>query len=151
MSKRNKPKTPEERRLLAHSQMAEASATLLRATSRLATTLRFESVGLTCEFPIASTRLTDGCITIEFLYGPPEFHVEMFLSHNRHPDLRLSLAELIRHRPIRAWMNSHCLQPPGGIESEVSCFGELLLRPCAEAFTAPHSFFKRFPCDDRNA
>ena len=149
MSKRNKQKTPEERRLLAHSQMAEASATLLRATSRLATTLHFESVGLTSEFPIAATRLTDGCITIEFLYGPSEFHVEMLLSHNRRPDLRLSLSELIQHSPIQAWMNGHRLQPPGGIESEVSWFGELLLGPCAEAFTAPDSFFKRFPCDDR--
>src|SRR5437588_10677366 len=100
MSKRNKqPKTPEERRLLARSQMAEASATLLRATSRLATTLRLESVGLTSEFPIAATRLTDGRITIEFLYGPSEFHVEMYLIHHRHPDSRLGLSELIQHPP----------------------------------------------------
>lgn len=151
MSKRNKQKTPEERRLLAHSQMAEASATLLRATSRLATTLRLESVGMTSELPIAAARLTDGRITIEFLCGPSEFKVEMHMMHYRHPDLRLGLSELIQHPPIRAWMTSHRFQPPGGIESEVSWFGELLLGACAEAFTAPDSFFNRFPCDDRNA
>ena len=142
--------TSEKRRLLARSQMADASAALLSATSRLATALRFESVRLTSESPIAATQLTDGSLTIEFLYGPSGFHVEMFLSHHRHPNSRLSLSDLIQYPPIAAWLTSHRLQLPEGIESEVGLFGELLSGPCAEAFTAPDSFFNRFSPNARN-
>jgi hypothetical protein len=156
MSKRKKhPKTQEERRLLARSQMADSSATLLRAASGLATTLGFESASLTSEFPIAAARLTDGDITVEFLYGPSEFHVEMFLSHRRYPKSRLGLSELIQHPPILAWMQAWATNRPAAsanrIESEVSYFSELLCGPCAEAFTAPEAFFNRFPSNDRSA
>lgn len=121
----------------------------------LATTLGFQSASLTSEFPIAATRLTDGDITIEFLYGPSEFHVEMLLSHRRHPNSRLSLSELIQHPPIREWMQAWATDRPATsenrIESEVGYFTEFLRGPCAEAFTAPDSFFNRFPSNDRNA
>lgn len=156
MSRRSKlPKTHEEQRLLARSQMAEASAVLLRATSRLAVKLRFESVRLTSESPFAAAHLANSCLTIEFLYGPPDFHVEMFLSHHRRPNSRLSLSKLIEYPPVRAWLEA---RPSGHephratrIESEVDEYGELLSGPCAEVFTAPERFFSRFPLDGRNA
>ena len=92
---------------------------------------------------------------IEFLYGPSEFHVEMFLSHRRHPNSRLSLSDLIQHPPIRAWMQESAANrqatSQNRIESEVGYFTEFLRGPCAEAFTAPDSFFNHFPRNDRNA
>ncbi len=156
MSRRHKHfKTPEELRLLARSQSAESSAALIRATSELATTLGLQFIGLTREPPIATTQLTDGCITIKFLYGPPEFHVEMYLSHRRHPNLWFGLSELCQHRPIQAWMAawpaSQPILMPRTIESEVDYFRELLTGPCAEAFTSPDSFFNHFSPNDRNA
>jgi hypothetical protein len=90
-------------------------------------------------------------MTIDFLYGPPEFHVEMFLAHHRYPRSRVGLPELIQYPPVRAWMTSHRFQPPTSIASEVRYFGELLLGSCTEAFTAADSFFARFPRNDRNA
>ncbi|MFO0962654.1 MAG: hypothetical protein U0625_07065 [Phycisphaerales bacterium] len=109
---------------------------------------------LASESPIAAAHLTDGCLTIKFLYGPPEFHVEMFLSHRRCPNSWLGLSKLIEYPPVRAWLEArpsgHETHRATRIESEVDQYGELLSGPCAEVFTAPERFFSRFPLDDRS-
>jgi hypothetical protein len=150
MSKRNKsPMTLEERRILARTQWADATTVLRQAVSELAETIQFKPITIASESPISAAQLTNGTLTIDFLYGPPEFHVEILLSKHHHPHARLGLSQLIQLPSIMEWATSHRLKPPATIVSEVRWLGDLLLGPCAEVFTDVDSFFARFPRNDR--
>lgn len=139
-----RPQTDEEVHRASHSHWVESSETLLSAASELGATLGLKSVAIASESPVAKARLTNGSVTVDFLYGPPEFHVEIFLSHARFPNRRLGLDRLVGHPPVLAWMTARRPQVPLTIGSAMAYYGDFLRDPCSDLFNAPARFFAAF-------
>lgn len=145
MSRKFKRLSDEERRGLARTQMLSSAQELFESSSKLADNLKFGSTILIRESPIANVTITDGLLSIVFLYGPSEFHVELVLTHKHYPNIRLGLSELYQHSQIKEWAvnNRPIIDNEKRIESEVNWYGKLLLEACTEVFISSSSFFDR--------
>ena len=124
--------------------MSDPDTNLWRAASRAATTLQLSPPVAVRRAPLSIVALTHGDLVIEFLYAPPEWHVELLLTYQPDPTIRIGLPELVRDATIRDWMDSHRPTSPITIDAEIEWFTKLLLEPCADVLRQPAKFFARF-------
>lgn len=98
------------------------------------------------DYPIV--RLSSHELVIDFLYGPPEFHIEMALRDPVRPDGRaVSLGDLFSVPSVRQWAESHRLTSATGkpsITYELEWHCKLLVDTCGELFTSPAEFLQRY-------
>ncbi len=122
------------------SQKNNTSNSLFEASSKLAENFHFESVKLISNPPVSRTKVSNGLVTIELLYGPPEFHVELFLNYLEH---RLRFADLFRDPNIKEWATNNQMKGEKSIEAEVSWYSKFLADACTDVFSNPKLFFSR--------
>ena len=90
----------------------------------------------------------DMSIKLDFLYGPPEFHLEMILVYNPNKmnEARYGLAELFRNISIKKWVYDQKFEPMDNgkalFEQEAEWYCKMLTETCKKAFENPADFFK---------
>jgi hypothetical protein len=126
---------------------------LLTALTGVATRWGLAKPSVCSDYPIESAaRLTKGVLEIDFLYGPPEFHVEFALrdktASNQHA---VGLGDLFGDTSIRQWCEAHSprasitiVDNRRTITEQVNWYCHLLEETCGPLFTDPSSFMAKF-------
>jgi hypothetical protein len=89
-------------------------------------------------------RYSNERISVEFYYGPPEFHVEMFLIWlDENSGRTYSLADLIRKQAINDWMckNKLKIKSEDKMKDELDWYYRFLEECCSEALKGEEKFF----------
>jgi len=102
-----------------------------KARSVLSTEFDFSNRNVEDDGAVARVSFDVGNGVVEFLYAPPEFHVEIFVSVNNSDDVltRYDLAKLMTNDDVRSWVIENRPDMSHGdiVKAEVDWF-VLLLR-----------------------